>query len=199
MIVMENEVEKPLEKETKEDTPNEVSIEKDRDKHTGVTTTEAGMPRRKFLRRLGLGAFFAALGATILGSFRFAFPRVLFEPSPVFKAGFPEEYPVNTTSAKWIKENVWIVREEKGFYALSTACTHLGCATRWIKAENKFKCFCHGSGFYKDGVNFEGPAPRALERLKITLDDDGQILIDRSVKFLYEEGEWDKPDAFLKV
>jgi cytochrome b6-f complex iron-sulfur subunit len=37
-----------------------------------------------------------------------------------------------------------------------------------------------------------------LERLKITLSDDGDIVVDRGVKFLYEKGEWSKPGAFLK-
>ena len=34
----------------------------------------------------------------------------------------------------------------------------------WLDGEQKFKCPCHGSGFYMTGVNFEGPAPRPLER-----------------------------------
>ena len=42
------------------------------------------------------------------------------------------------------------------------------------------------------GVNFEGPAPRPLERARIVLADDGQILVDKSVKFQQEKGEWDK-------
>ena len=70
---------------------------------------------------------------------------------------------------------------------------------RWLVAENKFKCPCHGSGFYRTGINFEGPAPRPLERLKIALSDDGQIVIDKSVKFLFEKGQWGKPGSFLKA
>ena len=49
-----------------------------------------------------------------------------------------------------------------------------------LSAENKFKCPCHGSGFRTTGINFEGPAPRPLERARIVLADDGQIL-DRQV------------------
>jgi cytochrome b6-f complex iron-sulfur subunit len=94
---------------------------------------------------------------------------------------------------------VWIVRNAEGFYALIAVCTHLGCSPNWLAAENKFKCPCHGSGFYMSGVNFEGPAPRPLERASIVLADDGQILVDKSVKFQQEKGEWDLPGAFLKV
>jgi cytochrome b6-f complex iron-sulfur subunit len=47
------------------------------------------------------------------------------------------------------------------------------------------------------GINFEGPAPRPLERYAISLADDGQILIDKSIKFQQEKGEWSKPGAIL--
>ncbi|MFQ5824245.1 MAG: ubiquinol-cytochrome c reductase iron-sulfur subunit, partial [bacterium] len=76
-------------------------------------------------------------------------------------------------------------------------CTHLGCTPRWLEAENKYKCPCHGSGFTREGVNFEGPAPRPLERVRITLAEDGQLLIDKSIKFREEKEEWGRPDSFL--
>jgi len=38
-----------------------------------------------------------------------------------------------------------------------------------------------------------------LERARIVLSEDGQILVDKSVKFQQEKGEWEKDDAFLKV
>ena len=142
----------------------------------------------------------AALGglASILG--RFLFPNVLFEPPQSFKAGFPGEYNVGEVDVRWKDAyGVWIVRNAEGFYALIAVCTHLGCSPNWLTAENKFKCPCHGSGFYMTGVNFEGPAPRPLERARIVLSDDGQILIDKSVKFQEEKGEWTKPEAFLKA
>ena len=96
---------------------------------------------------------------------------------------------------------VWIIRTLDGFIALSGICTHLGCTPRYLATDNKFKCPCHGSGFRGApdyGINFEGPAPRPLERLKITLAEDGQILVDRNIKFRFENGDWTKPDSFLK-
>ena len=36
----------------------------------------------------------------------------------------------------------------------------------------------------KDGMHFEGPAPRPLERLKIELGPDGQIIIDKSKTYI---------------
>ena len=94
---------------------------------------------------------------------------------------------------------MWIERSDSGFYALRSVCTHLGCTPNWLSAEAKFKCPCHGSGFYMSGVNFEGPAPRPLERYRIALGDDGQILIDKSRIFQQEKGQWDDPDSFLSL
>jgi cytochrome b6-f complex iron-sulfur subunit len=157
------------------------------------------MSRKNFLNVAGWFGFVSFLVTATLGAIRLMVPRVLYEPPSAFKAGYPEDYIIGEVNEKYKDEyRVWIVRETDGFYALSAICTHLGCTPRWLASENKFKCPCHGSGYHKDGINFEGPTPRPLERLKITLADDGQILVDRNVKFLYEKQEWSKPDAFLK-
>ena len=156
--------------------------------------------RRDVFGRFGWGVFAAFSGITLLGFLRSAFPRVLFTPPSTFKAGVPSDFIIGEVSTKFQKDQrVWIIREEKGMYALWAKCTHLGCTPRWLTAEDKFKCPCHGSGFYKSGINFEGPAPRPLERLRITKADDGQIVIDLAVKYLFEKGQWDKPGAYLKV
>ena len=63
----------------------------------------------------------------------------------------------------------------------------------------KFKCQCHGSGFRSSGINFEGPAPRPLERYKISLANDGQILVDKTKSFKFEKGEWNRTESKLKV
>jgi len=158
------------------------------------------MSRRNFFSRAGWAAFFAFVASFLIGSLRFMFPRVLFEPSPVFKAGYPDDYPLGSVSTIWVKEQrVWIVRDEDGLYAIQAICTHLGCTPRWLDAENKFKCPCHGSGFTSEGINFEGPAPRPLERVQVTLAEDGQILINKSIKFLQEKGDWGKPGSILAV
>src|SRR5471032_3336642 len=155
---------------------------------------------------LAWGTFSAATAASLAATGRFMFPNVLNEPPQQFKAGFPNEYGMGVDE-RW-KENfaIWLVRTPEdieqhvsGFYALITVCTHLGCTPNYLSAENKFKCPCHGSGYRLTGVNFEGPAPRPLERARVSLSDDGQILVDKSRKFQYELGQWKDPDSFLKA
>jgi cytochrome b6-f complex iron-sulfur subunit len=155
---------------------------------------------------LAWGAFSAATAAALAATGRFMFPNVLNEPPQQFKAGLPSEYGMGVDERWKDKFAIWIVKtanddivHEAGFYALITVCTHLGCTPNYLAAENKFKCPCHGSGYHLSGVNFEGPTPRPLERARIVLADDGQILIDKSHHYQEELGQWADPEAFLKA
>lgn len=162
--------------------------------------SEKKITRREFVSWLFLSwvLFFSCLGAVVTMLIRYLFPNVLFEPVQTFKAGFPSEYAVDEVSLRWKdKHGVWIIRNKKGLYALSSVCTHLGCTPNWIAVEKKFKCPCHGSGFRVSGIHFEGPAPRPLERFKIALADDGRILVDKTIKYQQEKGEWNDAGAFL--
>ena len=172
---------------------------------------EAGENRRGFLE-MALGSFmatgFTALSMTGglfgLGLARYMFPNVLAEPPSRFKVGFREGFPSGKVETKFVAQyGVWVVNSDVGgqqqIYALKTVCTHLGCTPNWLEAEQKFKCPCHGSGFYKDGVNFEGPAPRPLERYAIKIADDGQLEVDKSRTFHEELGQWADPDSFIQV
>ncbi len=175
----------------------------------GGAAARAKVPRRSFLSWVTLAwvAFTASMLAAVTATARFMFPNVLFEPPPTFKAGYPNEIQIGQVDERFKQRfAVWLVRTAydewgmaAGIYALSTVCTHLGCTPNWLEAEQKFKCPCHGSGYYKTGVNFEGPTPRPLERYAISLADDGQILVDKSRKFQEEKGEWNNPAAFLKL
>ena len=144
------------------------------------------------------GAFTAATLGALGASVRFLFPNVLYEPPQEFKAGFPSEFAVDAVDTRYkAAYGVWIIREALGFYVLSTVCTHLGCTPNWLSADEKFKCPCHGSGFVKSGINVEGPAPRPLERYKVTFAEDGQLLIDKNTKYQEEKGQWSMEGAFL--
>ena len=168
----------------------------------GAAAKPPKMDRRRFLSWFGLAwvSFAAATGGALSIVLRFLFPNVVFEPPTSFKAGFPDDYETGIVDERWKEKfGVWMVRVPEGIYALSTVCTHLGCTPNWLDSESKFKCPCHGSGFYKTGINFEGPAPRPLERYKIGRSEDGQILVDKSKKFQQEKGEWNNPESFLPI
>ena len=138
--------------------------------------------RRDIFSLAGWAGFAGVVGASLLAFTRFMFPRVLFEPSPVFAADKPENFVPGVVDERWKKgERVWIVRKEDGsFYALLAICTHLGCTPNWFDAEGRFKCPCHGSNFNKDGDVIAGPAPKPLWRCAIKLADDGHLFIDKA-------------------
>ncbi|MGZ0171684.1 MAG: QcrA and Rieske domain-containing protein [Planctomycetales bacterium] len=145
----------------------------------------------------------ATLGAWTLMTARFMFPNVLVEPPSQFKVGSPSDYPLGTVSTKYTASNgIWLVHTDqyKGkslIYALASVCTHLGCTPSWLEGEQKFKCPCHGSGFYMTGINFEGPAPRPLERVGLGVAPDGMLEVDKSVKFQEEKGQWEDAKSFV--
>ena len=163
---------------------------------------DQALDRKSFLNWLTVGwlAFAAATGGFFTAMIRFLFPNVLFEPPQSFKIGFPDDFESGKVDLRFKKSHsVWIVRDDEKIIALSTVCTHLGCTPNWLETDRKFKCPCHGSGFRSSGINFEGPAPRPLERYRIVLANDGQILIDKTKKFKYEKGEWSRSESYLKA
>ena len=176
-----------------------------RKKKAAIPDDSPLMGRRGWMG-LAWGAFTAANVGCLAATGRFMFPNVLNEPPQQFAIGFPEDYGEGVDERFKDRFGVWVVRtdndfthEASGFYALFSVCTHLGCTPNWLSAENKFKCPCHGSGFRPTGVNFEGPAPRPLERARIVRAEDGQILVDKSRKFQQELGQWTDPESFLPI
>jgi cytochrome b6-f complex iron-sulfur subunit len=159
--------------------------------------------RRDFFTRVGWGAFGIFSLTALVGFIRSAFPRVLFQPPATFKAGLPSDYALGEVSEKYIRAfRVWIIREDEGIYAIFAKCTHLGCTPRWLAAEDKFKCPCHGSGYYKSGLNFEGPALRPMDRFKVEIGEDGQLVVDKNVLDKMDAGaepDDQHPESVLKV
>jgi cytochrome b6-f complex iron-sulfur subunit len=151
---------------------------------------------------VGFTALSATMGLWTAGTIRFMFPNILREPPSRFKVGSPDQFAPGQVETKYKAQfGVWIVNTEfqgeQEIVALRSVCTHLGCTPNWLEAEQKFKCPCHGSGFYKDGVNFEGPAPRPLERFAISIANDGQIEVDKSRTFHEEMGQWADPACYI--
>ncbi|MFQ5490529.1 MAG: Rieske 2Fe-2S domain-containing protein [Phycisphaerae bacterium] len=162
--------------------------------------------RRSVVSGLALGCGWACFGGATAISIgpafaRFMMPNVLEEPDPRVRVGPKEKYaemPPNQVNEDFKPQGVWMIRQEGQIAALNIICTHLGCIPNWLPNDFKFKCPCHGSGFKPSGINFEGPAPRPLERFKIA-EVEGLIIVDKSKKFQQERGEWTNPDSFVPV
>lgn len=164
----------------------------------GPEDSAVNRQRRRFVWS-AVGAF---LAAWFLGFFRFFLPRTLFEPATTFKIGYPSDYGLGVDTKWQQKYRIWVDRSPDRLFVIYARCTHLGCTPDWKPSENKFKCPCHGSGYDSEGVNFEGPAPRPMDRAHVELAPDGQILVDISRLYQWPKGQpsqFSEEGSFLRV
>ncbi|MFQ5925980.1 MAG: ubiquinol-cytochrome c reductase iron-sulfur subunit [Terriglobia bacterium] len=166
----------------------------------------AGEADEKQVRRLRRRIIWACIGGYLGVNFfmflRFFFPRALFEPKTVFTIGYPADFGLGVDTRFQQDYRIWVVRNAERLFVIYARCTHLGCTPDWKEGENKFKCPCHGSGYDSEGVNFEGPAPRPMDRAQVELDATGQIVVDVNRLYKQEKGirdEFDNPGAYLIV
>jgi cytochrome b6-f complex iron-sulfur subunit len=151
-------------------------------------------------RRFAWAAFAAFMTAWFIAFFRFFLPRTLFEPATSFKIGYPADFGLGVDTKFQQKFRIWVDRTPDRIFVIYARCTHLGCTPDWKPAENKFKCPCHGSGYDSEGINFEGPAPRPMDRANVQIAPDGQILVDVSKLYQWPKGQpsaFNDPGAFL--
>jgi cytochrome b6-f complex iron-sulfur subunit len=160
-------------------------------------------PPLKLRRRLVWGLIWGYLGVNFLMFLRFFFPRTLFEPSTVFSIGYPADFGIGVETKFQNDYRIWVVRDPGRLFVIWAVCTHLGCTPDWKESEAKFKCPCHGSGYDSEGINFEGPAPRPMDRAHVEVDPTGRIVVDTSRLYLRDpttgRDEFDEDGAYLVV
>jgi menaquinol-cytochrome c reductase iron-sulfur subunit len=148
--------------------------------------------RRRWFERLGTGALLASLAGAGYALARSLVPNVLYEPSRRFKAGNPNTFPEGVTFLE--DQRVFIFKEQNTFHAISAVCTHLGCTVKTVnlnqpktveidgkqtQVQREFHCPCHGSKYYEDGTNYDGPAPQSLAWHKLEVaPDDGSLIVN---------------------
>lgn len=133
--------------------------------------------RRDFLGLAAIWSAAVALGVSLLGALRLPIPSVLPESSSRIKLGPLETF--SQVTVKAVPEHrLWVFRDEKGLYAISAICTHLGCIVSSVE-EGGYFCPCHGSRFDGKGKVVAGPAPKRLDYLSLFVSPDGQLVVDR--------------------
>jgi len=143
----------------------------------------------KMRRRIVWASIVGFLTTCFLMFLRFFLPRAIFEPASTFRIGPPADYALGVDT-KWQQQyRIWVTKTSDRLFVIYARCTHLGCTPDWKASENKFKCPCHGSGYDSEGINFEGPAPRPMDRANVQLDAEGQIMVDISRLYKWPKGE----------
>jgi len=185
------------------DSPSAPAATQGADASSAADAASASKEINSSRRRLVWACIWGYLGVNLLMFLRFFFPRALYEPNTIFTIGYPSDFNLGIDQRFLMTNRSWVVREPDRIFVIYAKCTHLGCTPEWKSAENKFKCPCHGSGYDSEGVNFEGPAPRPMDRAFIQLDPTGKIVVDTSRLFVDDPragvNHFNDPGAFLNV
>jgi len=159
-------------------------------------------PVNKIRRRIVWASVVGFLTTCFLMFVRFFLPRAIFERSSTFKIGFPGDYALGVDTKYQQMYRIWVDKTSDRLFVVYARCTHLGCTPDWKPSENKFKCPCHGSGYDSEAINFEGPAPRPMDRAHVELDAEGQIVVDVSKLYKWPKGEkneFNDPGAYIPL
>ena len=169
---------------------------------TNVVESTPDPPVNKMRRRIVWASISGFLITSFFMFLRFFLPRSILEPPNVFRIGAPTDYALGVDT-KWQQQyRIWVTKTSDRLFVIYARCTHLGCTPDWKASENKFKCPCHGSGYDSEGIAFEGPAPRPMDRAHVELDAEGQIVVDIGRLYDWEKGaknEFEEPGAYISL
>ncbi len=132
--------------------------------------------RRDFLGLAAAWSAIIAFAMAMLGSLRLPMPSVFPESNPRVKLGPPQRFAVGSATY-FPKHRLWLFRNEAGFHAISSICTHLGCVAE-REDDGIFSCPCHGSIFDSVGRVKGGPAPKGLVWIELSMSPEGQLIAE---------------------
>jgi cytochrome b6-f complex iron-sulfur subunit len=147
---------------------------------------DSQQPIESHTRRSLLNGLWVALGglalaeiAWLVGSFlkplQSTDPSV--QPADIIDAGPTDRFAPNTVTAFPPGRFYLACLEDGGFIALSRRCTHLGCTVPWDPEKKQFACPCHASVFDIRGEVIQSPAPRALDRFAVYIENN-RVMVD---------------------
>jgi len=139
-----------------------------------TTGTVAGPSRREVGGLLGRALGAAGLLLAGLASWRFA----AWSPPPPEPVSFPPlEGPPRRGPLVRQQGRVLLVQHGERAWALSAACSHLGCTVAPGPDGRTLDCPCHGSRYALDGGVLHGPADEPLTELAVEPDGAGGFVV----------------------
>jgi Rieske Fe-S protein len=170
------------------------------DKTSSETSSAEDAPESPERRRF-LGTAAAALGVCAGGLVTFpvlgavvspAGRRTVQSSSAPVDVGADSDFTVNQPRRVVLRGNIqdgwetadvelgaaWVTKHADGKWtAFSSICPHLGCAVDHVDGPDPFFCPCHSSYFTGDGAVKEGPSPRGLDALPVSVAD-GRVRVE---------------------
>lgn len=145
--------------------------------------------RRSFTRNAALGATLIVTAQLAVGTVYLLWPNktgAFGGEITVAASSVPE---VGGQPFRFSEGKFYIVNtEEQGIIALYWKCVHLGCTVPWVAGQGHFVCPCHGTVYDFDGSRISGPAPRGLDHMPVTVNDDGTVSVDTNPGSLIQHG-----------
>ena len=134
--------------------------------------------RRTFTRNAALGSVGVVTAQIAAGFVYFFWPNKTGDfgsqiPVAAESVPPPNGEPYQNSAGKF-----YLVHNDDGLLALYWKCVHLGCRVPWEADDQKFVCPCHGSVYDRNGVREAGPAPRPLDLMPVSVNDDGSVSVD---------------------
>jgi Rieske Fe-S protein len=136
---------------------------------------ELGITRRDFIGLLGVGAAGLVVASCTSGTIRESGQAA----GSKIRMGDPTDFPVGSARIFESRRAV-VVRDEEGVFAMSLVCPHRRCTV--TKTSRGFTCPCHGSEFNEEGKLSRGPARRGLTWYNVSVDDNGELVVDLANK-----------------
>ncbi len=135
------------------------------------------MRRRTFLQSL-----LAVFGTVSAASFAYPLLRFLAPPADADRDKkftlAKKDIPIGTSRVVLVNDKPVIVIYEKGkgYIALSSVCTHLGCLVGYEAAKNILVCPCHGGTYDLEGNVLSGPPPRPLSKVPLKVENEQLVI-----------------------
>lgn len=145
--------------------------------HRGKDSEGTQVTRRGFLVWLARGSLATAAAVAIGQVVRFLSFRPRDGTATNLPVGQLTDFPYGALTYVAAAQ-AYVGRDEGGLYAQDAVCTHLGCLVEHSE-KGGFTCPCHGSKFDAAGEPSAGPAKKPLPYLKLWLEQDGQVMLDR--------------------
>ena len=148
------------------------------DVHDPSAETDTGVDRRRFLN-----GTWKALGVVLIAEGAWTSYDILNPPSSqgagsVIDAGPVSDYQEEGTVQYFLSGRFYVTQYQGGLRALYQKCPHLGCRVPYCDSSARFECPCHGSFYNVIGEYIQGPAPRGMDRFKMSISGDGRVLVD---------------------
>jgi len=150
---------------------------------------DAPVCRRDFLQQCATGAVVLGLGLGLPGKLGAQPVRVRWLDGLLTGGGEDQvAYPVPAEDGVSVdRENELILVREAGcLYAFALSCPHQRSMLKWRDKEHQFRCTKHGSEYEPSGEYLSGRATRGMDRYSLRVEA-GQVMVDRSRKFLQDE------------